>query len=174
MLPFDFPSPERPLSPPIIAMEGASVGYDDKPVLSRLSLVIAEDDRIGLLGSNGNGKSTFAKLVAGKLATMTGAMRRSQKLKVAYFAQHQLDELRLNETPYQHVAELMVDSTEAKIRARCARMGFPGAKSDTPVAQHLRRREGTAPHGPCNLRRPASAHPRRADKPSGYRFPRRL
>ncbi len=134
VLPFDFPSPERPLSPPIIAMEGASVGYGEKPVLSRLSLVIAEDDRIGLLGSNGNGKSTFAKLVAGKLATMTGAMRRSQKLKVAYFAQHQLDELRLNETPYQHVAELMVDSTEAKIRARCARMGFPGAKADTPVA----------------------------------------
>ena len=134
VLPFDFPSPERPLSPPIIAMEGASVGYDEKPVLSKLSLVIAEDDRIGLLGSNGNGKSTFAKLVAGKLTTMTGAMRRSQKLKVAYFAQHQLDELRLNETPYQHVAELMVDSTEAKIRARCARMGFPGAKADTPVA----------------------------------------
>ncbi|MCP8940272.1 ABC-F family ATP-binding cassette domain-containing protein [Alsobacter sp. SYSU M60028] len=134
VLPFHFPSPERPLSPPIVAMEGASVGYADKPVLSRLSLVIADDDRIGLLGSNGNGKSTFAKLVAGKLEAMAGTVRRSTKLKVGYFAQHQLDELRLNATPYQHVAELMPDSPEARVRARCAQMGFPGAKADTPVA----------------------------------------
>ncbi|WP_293861682.1 ABC-F family ATP-binding cassette domain-containing protein [uncultured Alsobacter sp.] len=134
VLPFDFPSPERPLSPPIVAMEGATVGYGDTPVLSRLSLSIADDDRIGLLGSNGNGKSTFAKLVAGRLGAMSGVVRRSQKLQVAYFAQHQLDELNPAGTPYRHVADLMPDGTEAKVRARCAQMGFPGAKADTPVS----------------------------------------
>jgi ATP-binding cassette subfamily F protein 3 len=135
VLPFDFPSPERPLSPPIIAMEGASVGYGEKPVLARLSLVIADDDRIGLLGSNGNGKSTFAKLVAGRLEAMAGTVRRSSKLRVGYFAQHQLDELNMAATPYRHVADLMPDAPEAKVRARCARMGFPGQKADTPVSQ---------------------------------------
>ena len=134
VLPFHFPSPERPLSPPIVAMEGAAVGYGDTPVLSRLSLVIADDDRIGLLGSNGNGKSTFAKLVGGRLEAMQGDVRRSNKLKVAYFAQHQLDELRLAATPAQHVAELMPDTPEARVRARCAQMGFPGGKADTPVS----------------------------------------
>jgi ATP-binding cassette subfamily F protein 3 len=134
VLPFDFPSPERPLSPPIVAMEGSSVGYGDKAVLTRLNLVIADDDRIGLLGSNGNGKSTFAKLVGGRLAPMTGGVTRASKLKVAYFAQHQLDELNPAATPYAHVRELMPDGTEARIRARCAQMGFPGAKADTPVS----------------------------------------
>ncbi|PSC06474.1 glycosyl transferase family 1 [Alsobacter soli] len=134
VLPFNFPSPERPLSPPIIAMEGASVGYGETTVLSRLSLSIAEDDRIGLLGSNGNGKSTFAKLVGGRLEAKSGVVRRSSKLKVAYFAQHQLDELNLAATPFTSVAELMPDAPEAKVRARCAQMGFPGAKADTPVA----------------------------------------
>jgi ATP-binding cassette subfamily F protein 3 len=73
VLPFDLPSPAKPLSPPIVAMEGASVGYGDKAILTRLSLSISNDDRIGLLGSNGNGKSTFAKLVAGRLEAMSGA-----------------------------------------------------------------------------------------------------
>ncbi len=134
VVPFDFPSPERPLSPPIIAMEGASVGYDEKPILTRLDLVIADDDRIGLLGSNGNGKSTFAKLVGGRLAAMGGSVRRSSKLTVGYFAQHQLDELNPKATAFAHVADRMPDGTEAKIRARCARMGFPGSKADTPVS----------------------------------------
>jgi ATP-binding cassette subfamily F protein 3 len=134
VVPFDFPSPERPLSPPIIAMEGASTGYGEKPILSRLDLVIADDDRIGLLGSNGNGKSTFAKLVGGRLDAMSGSVRRSSKLTVGYFAQHQLDELNPKATAFVHVAERMPDGTEAKIRARCARMGFPGSKADTPVS----------------------------------------
>ena len=135
VLPFHFPSPARPLSPPIVAMEGVSVGYGDTPVLSRLSLSIAEDDRIGLLGSNGNGKSTFAKLVAGRLAAMSGGLRRSQKMLVGYFAQHQLDELGEGGTPYGHVRDLMPEQPEAKVRARCAQMGFPGQKADTPVSQ---------------------------------------
>ncbi|WP_406857930.1 ABC-F family ATP-binding cassette domain-containing protein [Alsobacter sp. KACC 23698] len=134
VLPFNFPSPERPLSPPIVAMENAAVGYGGAPVLSRLSLSIAEDDRIGLLGSNGNGKSTFAKLVGGRLEATSGVFRRSSKMKVAYFAQHQLDELNLAATPYTHVAELMPDGPESKVRARCAQMGFPGSKADTPVS----------------------------------------
>jgi ATP-binding cassette subfamily F protein 3 len=135
VLPFHFPSPERPLAPPIVAMEGASVGYGERTVLSRLSLSIADDDRIGLLGSNGNGKSTFAKLVAGRMEQLAGTVRRSSKLQVAYFAQHQLDELNPSATPYRHVADLMPDAPEAKVRARCAQMGFPGTKADTPVSQ---------------------------------------
>lgn len=134
VLPFDFPSPERPISPPLVAMEGASAGYGGTPVLSRLSLSISDDDRIGLLGSNGNGKSTFAKLVGGRLAPLSGQVRRSSKLNVAYFAQHQLDELRPGATPFHHVAELMPDAAEPRIRARCARLGFPGQKADTPVS----------------------------------------
>ncbi len=134
VLPFHFPSPERPLSPPIVAMESASVGYSDKPVLSKLSLSIAEDDRIGLLGSNGNGKSTFAKLVGGRLEVMSGAFRASSKMKVAYFAQHQLDELKEGGTPFSHIRELMPDAPEVKVRSRAAQMGFPGQKADTPVS----------------------------------------
>ncbi len=134
VLPFHFPSPERPLAPPIIAMEGASAGYGETPVLSKLDLVIADDDRIGLLGSNGNGKSTFAKLVAGKLDAMGGIVRRSSKLKVGYFAQHQLDELNPQATPVAHVRDLMPDATEAQVRSRAAQMGFPANKADTPVS----------------------------------------
>ena len=134
VLPFHFPSPERQLSPPIVAMESASVGYNDKPVLTKLSLSIAEDDRIGLLGSNGNGKSTFAKLVGGRLQVMSGAFRASSKMKVAYFAQHQLDELKVGGTPFSHVREMMPDAPEAKVRSRAAQMGFPGQKADTPVS----------------------------------------
>ena len=134
VLPFHFPSPERQLSPPIVAMESASVGYDDKPVLTKLSRSIAEDDRIGLLGSNGNGKSTFAKLVGGRLQAMSGAFRASSKMKVAYFAQHQLDELKEGGTPFSHVREMMPDAPEAKVRSRAAQMGFPGQKADTPVS----------------------------------------
>ena len=134
VLPFHFPSPERQLSPPIVAMESVSVGYGDKPVLSKLSLSIAEDDRIGLLGSNGNGKSTFAKLVGGRLQAMSGGFRSSSKMKVAYFAQHQLDELKEGGTPFSHVREMMPDAPEAKVRARAAQMGFPGQKAETPVS----------------------------------------
>ncbi len=135
VLPFCLPSPAKPLSPPIIAMDEASVGYGGAPVLRRLSLNIAEDDRIGLLGSNGNGKSTFAKLVAGRLQAQSGVVRRSAKLEVGFFAQHQIDELDEKATPYQCVAGLMRAATEAKIRARCAQFGFPNVKADTKVAQ---------------------------------------
>jgi ATP-binding cassette subfamily F protein 3 len=135
VLPFYLPSPQKELSPPIIAMESASAGYDERVILSRLSLNISNDDRIGLLGSNGNGKSTFAKLVGGRLKTMSGALRRSSKLEVGFFAQHQIDDLDPNGTPYSHVAPLMIDGTEAKIRSRVAQMGFPNVKADTRVSE---------------------------------------
>ncbi|WP_131193962.1 ABC-F family ATP-binding cassette domain-containing protein [Lichenihabitans psoromatis] len=134
VLPFNFPSPEKQLSPPIVAMDGVSVGYGDRTVLSRLSLNISNDDRIGLLGSNGNGKSTFAKLVAGRLDVAGGTIRRSSKMTVGFFAQHQVEELDEKQTPYQCVAERMRDGTEAKIRGRCAQLGFPNVKADTPVS----------------------------------------
>lgn len=135
VLPFHLPSPQKPLNPPIITMDDASVGYDEKPILKRLNLSIADDDRIGLLGSNGNGKSTFAKLVGGRLDAMGGSVRRSSKLDVGFFAQHQVDDLDEKATPYQCVAPLMPDGTEAKIRAKCAQIGFPNVKADTKIAQ---------------------------------------
>jgi ATP-binding cassette, subfamily F, member 3 len=135
ILPFRLPSPAKPLRPPIVAMDDASVGYDGAPVLKRLSLNIAEDDRIGLLGANGNGKSTFAKLAAGRLQPQGGVVHRSSKLEVGFFAQHQIDELDEKATPYQCIAQLMRDASEAKIRARCAQFGFPNVKADTMVAQ---------------------------------------
>ena len=134
VLPFRFPAPCRHLAPPIIAMEGVSVGYQPSaPVLKRLDLRIDDDDRIGLLGANGNGKSTFAKLVASRLAPSGGEFRRDSRLEVAYFAQHQLDELRPNLSPYDHVRDLMPDSPEAKVRARVGGLGFPKSKMDTPA-----------------------------------------
>jgi ATP-binding cassette subfamily F protein 3 len=134
VLPFDLPSPEKPLRPPIIAMEDVTTGYGDHVILRRLSLTIAEDDRIGLLGSNGNGKSTFAKLLAARLPALSGSLRKSEKLKVGFFAQHQLEELDEEATPYQIIAPLMPGAPEAKIRGRCARIGFPNVKADTRIS----------------------------------------
>lgn len=134
VLPIVLPSPEKGLRPPIIAMEKVSVGYGETPILRDLNLSISDDDRIGLLGSNGNGKSTFAKLIAGRLAPMAGEMRRSQKLEIGFFAQHQVDDLDEGATPYQCVAPLMRDAGEAQIRAKSAQFGFPGVKADTKVA----------------------------------------
>jgi ATP-binding cassette, subfamily F, member 3 len=127
------PSPEKPLAPPIIQLEKAAVGYGERKVLQRLSLTISNDDRIGLLGSNGNGKSTLVKLLAGRLELMGGDMKRSAKLTTAYFAQHQLDELPMNATPVQLVTRKMSGETEAKIRSRTAQLGFSFQKADTPV-----------------------------------------
>ncbi len=136
VLPFRFPSPEKPIAPPIVAMENASVGYDGRTILSRLSLTISDDDRIGLLGANGNGKSTFAKLVAGRMEVMSGAIKRPSRLDTGFFAQHQIDDLNTNGTAYDHVAPLSPGASEAAIRARCAQIGFPGDKANTKVS-HL-------------------------------------
>ncbi len=134
VLPIHLPSPEKPLSPPIIALEKASVGYGDRVVLSRLSLSLSNDDRIGLLGANGNGKSTFAKLLGGRLSACAGEVVRAPKLEAGFFAQHQIDDLNEQDTPYAVFARLMPEATEARIRARAAQTGFSGARADTTVA----------------------------------------
>ena len=134
VLPINIPAPEKLLSPPIVALDDVSVGYEPgRPVLQGLSIRIDNDDRIALLGSNGNGKSTLVKLIAGRLAPFEGTITRASKLKVAYFAQHQLDELHSEGTVYDHVRELMPDAPEAKIRAMAGSMGFSGRTADTQI-----------------------------------------
>ncbi|MGB5903370.1 MAG: ABC-F family ATP-binding cassette domain-containing protein [Xanthobacteraceae bacterium] len=129
-----FPTPEKTLSPPIIALDGVTVGYAPaKPVLNRVTLRIDNDDRIALLGANGNGKSTLVKLFAGKLAPFSGKIVRADKLSVGYFAQHQTDELDLAGSPYDHVRRLMPDAPESKVRARVGAIGFSGKAGDTTV-----------------------------------------
>ena len=126
---FDFPDPD-PLSPPLIALDEVDAGYDDNTVLKRLDLRIDMDDRIALLGANGNGKSTLVKLLAGRLKPMAGKLVKSSKLKVGYFAQHQAEELNLTETAFQHLARLMPMATETKVRAHLGRFGFSGPRAD--------------------------------------------
>jgi ATP-binding cassette subfamily F protein 3 len=129
-----FPAPEKMLSPPIIAVDDVSVGYDPaRPVLNRVTLRIDTDDRIALLGANGNGKSTLVKLLAGKLAPFSGHTTRAEKLSVGYFAQHQVDELDIEGSPYTHVRKLMPDAPEAKVRGRVGAIGFSGKAGDTVV-----------------------------------------
>lgn len=131
-----FPAPEKILSPPIIAVDNAAVGYDPaSPVLGRVTLRIDNDDRIALLGANGNGKSTLVKLLAGRLAPFSGRVTRADKLSIAYFAQHQLDELNEDASAYDHVRKLMGDAPEAKVRARAGAIGFSGKAADTKVGK---------------------------------------
>jgi ATP-binding cassette, subfamily F, member 3 len=129
-----FPAPEKTLSPPIIAVDNVSVGYDPKrPVLNRVTLRIDTDDRIALLGSNGNGKSTLVKLLANRLAPFSGTITRAEKISIAYFAQHQRDELNEDGSPYDHVRKLMPDAPETKVRGRTGAIGFSGKAGDTLV-----------------------------------------
>lgn len=129
------PSPERPLSPPLVALDGVSVGYDGRAVLKRLSLAIADDDRIGLLGANGNGKSTLVKLISDRLPPLDGALKRDSRLDIAYFAQHQMDELGPDETAVTLVRRRMPEAPEARVRSRAAQLGFGATKADTPIAK---------------------------------------
>jgi len=129
------PNPDKPLSPPIVTMERAQAGYGERVVLKNLNLSISDDDRIGLLGQNGNGKSTLVKLIAGRLDPLSGTVTRHSKLEVAYFAQHQLDELSETDTPYLLVRRKMPQAGEAQVRARAAQLGFGADKSDTQIAK---------------------------------------
>jgi ATP-binding cassette subfamily F protein 3 len=136
VLPIKIPAPARALSPPIIALDDVAVGYrPGAPVLRRLSLRIDSDDRIALLGANGNGKSTLLKLLAGRIELMQGRMTQADKLKVGYFAQHQLDELNASESGYDHLRRLMPTASEATVRSHIGAVGFPGDLADTPTAQ---------------------------------------
>ncbi len=134
VVPFRFPNPQGKLGNPLIRLEEAAIGYGaDKPVLRRLSLRLDTDDRIGLLGANGNGKSTLAKLLCGRMEPTEGHRRASKKLVYGYFAQHQLDELNPARSAYDHIVSLMPDATEAQKRARVAAIGFGVDKADTPA-----------------------------------------
>ena len=131
---FSFPEPEE-LSPPILRLDDTAVGYDDKPVLRRLDLRIDQDDRIALLGRNGEGKSTFSKLLAGKLDAMEGKSFATSKLRIGYFAQHQLEELHADETPLDHIRRLRPEEAPGKLRARLGGFGIGAEQADTKAAQ---------------------------------------
>ncbi len=131
---FAFPEPQQ-LAPPIIALDRVAVGYDEKPVLRGLSLGIDTDDRIALLGPNGRGKSTFAKLLAGRLEPLTGDVRRAPRLRVGYFAQHQSEELVLADSPIDHMARALPRATPTAVRAQLARFGLDADRAETPVGQ---------------------------------------
>ncbi len=132
VFPFLLPSPVKQLASPLIRIEDASVGYTEgQPILRSLNLRIDHDDRIALLGQNGNGKSTFAKLIAGRLQAMTGLARGASKLEVGFFAQHQLEDLAPGKTPYQYMTDLLPDGTEAQRRSKLGVHGFSFDKADT-------------------------------------------
>ncbi|MEP9388996.1 ABC-F family ATP-binding cassette domain-containing protein [Mesorhizobium sp. KR9-304] len=132
--PFSFPEPVKTAASPIVALSGIDVGYaPGKPILRKMTLRIDADDRIALLGANGNGKSTFAKLLAGRLKPENGTMTVAPGLKVAIFAQHQLDDLRPEENAYEHVRRMMPEAPESKVRARVANFGLTTEKMNTPA-----------------------------------------
>jgi len=132
---FDFPSP-RELRPPLVVLDNVAVGYvPGAPVLSRLDLRIDPDDRLALLGRNGNGKTTLARLLASQLQPMGGSLVASGKLRVGYFAQHQIEELIADETPLQHMERLLQGARQGEVRAQLGRFGFSGDKANVEVRQ---------------------------------------
>ncbi|PZU11745.1 ABC-F family ATP-binding cassette domain-containing protein [Sphingomonas sp.] len=133
-LSFDFPDPEE-LRPPLITLDLASVGYGDTPILERLNLRIDPDDRVALLGRNGNGKTTLARLLAAQLAPMDGAMNASGKMKVGYFTQYQVEELDSHDTPLAHMTRVMKGKTPAAVRAQLGRFGFSGDRATGAVGK---------------------------------------
>ena len=133
-LSFDFPSPDE-LKPPLITLDMATVGYGEKPILQRLNLRIDPDDRIALLGRNGNGKTTLARLLAAQLAPMDGGMASSGKMKVGYFTQYQVEELDTDDTPLEHMTRVMQGKTPGAVRAQLGRFGFSGDRATTKVGK---------------------------------------
>jgi ATP-binding cassette subfamily F protein 3 len=130
---FSFPEP-RTLAPPLITLNRAAVGYDGVPVLREVSLRVDQEDRIALLGRNGNGKSTLAKLLAGRLDLLAGEMFRTPRLTVGFFAQHQEEDLFLDESPIDHMARVLPRATPAQVRSQLARFGLDADRADTKVA----------------------------------------
>ena len=132
--PFHLTNPQKLIAPPIIRLEEASVAYDENPpILQSINARIDNDDRIALLGANGNGKSTFAKLLSDRLTPQNGKLYKSKKLTFGYFAQHQLDEMNKEETPYEALKALMPDATIAQTRARLGQFGFGADRADTKI-----------------------------------------
>ncbi len=133
-LSFDFPDPTA-LRPPLITLDLATVGYAETPILRRLNLRIDPDERVALLGRNGNGKTTLARLLAAQLTPMEGAMQASGKMRVGYFTQYQVEELDRNETPLEHMSALMKGATPSAVRAQLGRFGFQADKATTKVGK---------------------------------------
>jgi ATP-binding cassette subfamily F protein 3 len=134
-LSFDFPSPDE-LKPPLVTLDLASVGYTEgNPILQRLNLRIDPDDRIALLGRNGNGKTTLARLLAAQLTPMEGQMSSSGKMRVGYFTQYQVEELDGDDTPLEHMTQQMKGASPGAVRAQLGRFGFSGAKATTKVGK---------------------------------------
>lgn len=131
-LSFAFPSPPE-LRPPLITMDMAAVGYNDTPVLRRVNLRIDPDDRLALLGRNGNGKTTLARLIAAQLKPMEGAMNASAKMNVGYFTQYQVEELDVSDTPLEHMSRVMKGASPAAVRAQLGRFGFSGERATQRV-----------------------------------------
>jgi ATP-binding cassette, subfamily F, member 3 len=130
--PFNFPSPQRELAPPLLSLDKVAVGYvAGKPILKNLTLRIDPDDRIALLGANGNGKSTFAKLINNKLKPMGGDIVAAPRISVGFFAQHQMDELADGMTPFDYITQLMPDRTVADRRARLGAAGFGASLAES-------------------------------------------
>ncbi len=134
---FTFPSPKE-IASPMITIDNADIGYTlDKPILKKVYESIANDDRIALLGANGNGKSTLMKLIADKLSPLSGEVFRSSKLKIGYFSQHQTEELDVHSTPYKEMMSLMSKTvpniTEPKVRAKLGAFGFSRALADNTI-----------------------------------------
>ena len=132
--PFTLPSPARPLAPPLIQLEDAAVGYDKTTVLRNLNLRLDVDDRIGLLGVNGAGKSTFAKMIAGALPLQAGQMKRENRIKVGWFHQHQIEALDPDDTPLDIIRRELPDDSESSRRSRLAQFGLSFDKQETTVA----------------------------------------
>ena len=129
---FQFPEPAR-LAPPILTLERVAAGYGAARILQNVNLGVEPDDRIALLGANGNGKSTLAKLLAGRMEPLAGEVRRSKGLRVGYFAQHQTDELVLDETPVDHMARALPRATPPQVRSQLARFGLDADRADSRV-----------------------------------------
>jgi len=132
--PFAIPSPARPLAPPLVQLDGAAVGYDGTAVLRNLNLRLDVDDRIGLLGVNGAGKSTFAKLIAGALPLQAGQMKRENRLKVGWFHQHQIEALDPTDTPLEIIRRERPEDSESSKRSRLAQFGLSFDKQETTIA----------------------------------------
>lgn len=130
---FSFPSPS-PLPPPMLRLENVSAGYGEKTILKNLSLRIDIEDRIALLGRNGHGKSTFAKLLAHEISPLLGEIHASQKLRIGYFAQHQSDMLIESQTPIDHMSRALPNATPTEIRAQLARFGLHVEKAETKIS----------------------------------------
>jgi ATP-binding cassette subfamily F protein 3 len=131
-LSFAFPNPSE-LRPPLITLDMAAVGYNETPILQRLNLRIDPDDRIALLGKNGNGKTTLARLLAAQLAPMEGDMAASGKMTVGYFTQYQVEELDVTDTPLEHMTREMKGATPGAVRAQLGRFGFSGIRATQKV-----------------------------------------